>query len=298
MRDANTNLIVENTSPLDHPLIIMHLTSSPLPKKHVACTIEFFPRVAPNEAVSDSIYHPQATLFQQRIDVPSKVVLDYEGSEVTWDITGTLPLMLMLNGLSPDDTSTVLWDILAPRITKEFWPIPPNSCADGFKLFDFHVPIDVLSRFYEEQDALAEMQVSLGLLHESVKYNTLVITHQPRFQKGGPKRKKMPSPEIRDAIEMNSSLRKKFAFVILLNKYDIFAMVREKVLNQPAVQEKETLGEMIVVCATTQQRLNTKDVSRTVAPPYTLIRFCKGELRTGSLLCACVLQVPPNICRH
>ena len=40
----------------------------------------------------------------------------------------------------------------------------------------------------------------------------------------------MPSPEIRDAIEMNSSLRKKFAFVILLNNYDVFAMVREKVL--------------------------------------------------------------------
>ena len=112
MRDANTNLIVENTSPLDHPLIIMHLTSSPLPNKHVARTVEFLPRVAHNEAVSDSIYHQKATLFQ-----PSKVVFHYEGSEVTWDITGTLPPMLMLNVLSPDDTSTVLRDILASRIT-------------------------------------------------------------------------------------------------------------------------------------------------------------------------------------
>ena len=128
VRDANINLIVENTSPLDHPLIIMHLTSSPLPKKHVARTVEFFPRVAPDEAVSDSIYQQRATLFQLRMHVPSIVVLDYEGSQVTWDITGTLPLILMLNGLSPDDTSTVLRDILAPRITKEFWHIPVNSC--------------------------------------------------------------------------------------------------------------------------------------------------------------------------
>ena len=271
LRDANTNLIAENTSPLDHPLIIMHLRSSPLSKKHVVRTVEFSPRVAPNEAVSDSIYHAQATLFLLCIDVPSKVVLDYEGSEVTFNITGTLPLMLMLNGLSPDDTSTVLRDILAPRITKEFRPIPVNSCPDGFKRFDFHVPIDVLSRFYQEQHALADMQVSSGLLHESVKDNALVITHQPRFQKGGPKRKKMPSPEIRDAIEMYSSLQKTFAFVILLNKYDVFAMVREKVPIKPAVQEKENLGEMIVVCATTQQRLTAKDVTRTVAPPYTLI---------------------------
>ena len=117
------------------------------------------------------------------------------------------------------------------------------------------------------------MQVSLGLLHESVKDNTLVITHQPRFQKRGPKRKEMPSHEIRYAIEMNSSPRKKFALVILLNKYDVFAMVREKVLIQPAVQEIENLGEMIVVCATAQQRLTDKDVTRTVAPPHTLIRF-------------------------
>ena len=148
-----------------------------------------------------------------------------------------------------------------------------NSCPDGFKLFDFHVPMDVLSRFYQEQDALAEMQVFLGLSHESVKDNALVITHQPRLQKGGPKRKKIPSPEIRDAIEMNSSLRKKFVFVILLNKYDVFAMVREKVLIQQAVQKIENLGGMIVVCATTQQRLTAKDVTRTLAPPYTLIRF-------------------------
>ena len=148
-----------------------------------------------------------------------------------------------------------------------------NSCLEGFKLFNFHVPIDVVSRFYQEQDALAEMQVYLGLLHESVKDNALVITHQPCLQKEGPKRKKMPSPEIRDAIEFNSSLPRKFGFVILLNKYDIFAMVREKVLMQPAVQKKENLGEMIVVSATTQQQLTAKDVTRTVAPPYTLLRF-------------------------
>ena len=77
-----------------------------------------------------------------------------------------------------------------------------------------------------------------------------------------------PPHEIQDAIEINLLLRKKFAFVILLNKYDVFAMVREKVLIQPAVQEIENLGKMIVVCATT-----AKDVTRTVAPPYTLIRF-------------------------
>ena len=132
--------------------------------------------------------------------------------------------MLMLNGLSLDDTSTVLRDIIAPRITKEHWPIPAKENPDGYKIFDFHVPLDVLARFWEEQDALEEMKISLGLLHESVKPTSLIITHQPQYVKGGPKRKKMLSPEIRDAICMNASLRKKFSFIVLLNKYDLFAM--------------------------------------------------------------------------
>ena len=100
-----------------------------------------------------------------------------------------------------------------------------------------------------------------------------MITHQPRYQKGTPKNKKMPSNEIRDAIEMNSSLRKKFSFLVLLNRYDIFAMVHERMLIQPAVQVIENLGDMIVVCATTQQRLMAKEVSRVVSPPYALVRY-------------------------
>ena len=271
-RDPATNFIAEQTCPLDHPFILMHLTAAPLPRKHVAKTVEFFPRL-PDPKNECAVYSPQPSLYQLRIDVPTNVILDCEGTEVTWNINGTLPLMLMLNGLSPDDTSTVLRDIIAPRITKEHWPIPAKANPDGYKIFDFHVPLDVLARFWEEQDALEEMKISLGLLHESVKPTSLIITHQPQFVKGGPKRKKMPSPEIRDAICMNASLRKKFSFIVLLNKYDLFAMVREPILIQPTVQEIENLGEMIVICATTQQRLQAQEVHRTVDPPYTLARF-------------------------
>ena len=114
------------------------------------------------------------------------------------------------------------------------------------------------------------MKISLGLLHEPT---SLIITQQPQFVKGGPKRKKMLSPEIRDAICMNASLRKKFSFIVLSNKYDLFAMVREPILIQPTIQEIENLGEMIVICATTQQRLQAQEVNRTVTPPYTLARF-------------------------
>ena len=258
---------------IDHPLIIMQLTSAVLPKLHTPKTVELFPKQPEATTQSPHLYCPQASLFQLRIDIPSTVTLNVEGTDVVWIITGTLQLMLLLNGLSPDDTSTVLKGIVAPRITKQYWPIPATSAPDGFQIFDFHVPLDVLSRFYEERDALSEMQVSLGLLHDSVKDNALIITHQPRFQKNAPKKKKMASNEIRDAIELNSSLRKKFSFIVPLKKYNIFCMVHEQMLIQPAVQEIENLGDMIVVSATTQHRITAREVSRTVAPPFVLVRF-------------------------
>ena len=59
------------------------------------------------------------------------------GVEVKWHISGSLPLMLMLNGLNPDDTSTVLKELTIPRITKPFWPVVINSAPEGYKRFDF-----------------------------------------------------------------------------------------------------------------------------------------------------------------
>ena len=196
-----------------------------------------------------------------------------QGNTVEWDITGTLPLMLMLNGLSPDDTSTVLKDMTVPKITKEYWPVVVNASPEGYRIFDFHIAIHTLSCFCDEQESLAEMNISLGLLHKSVKPNSLVITHQPRYQKGAPKKRKMVSNEVRDAITMNSTLLKKFSFLVLLNKYDVFGMVHDPILIQPAVQEIENLGDMIVVSATTQQRLMARDIARRVSPPHVLIRF-------------------------
>ena len=87
--------------------------------------------------------------------------------------------MLMLNGLNPDDTSTVLKELTIPGITKAFWPVMVNSAPDGYKLFDFFVPFDVLGNFYDEQPALMDMGVSIGLLDRLVKESALIITHQP-----------------------------------------------------------------------------------------------------------------------
>ena len=83
----------------------------------------------------------------------------------------------------------------------------------------------------------------------------------------------MPSNEIRTAIEMNPPLYRKFAFLVLLNKYDLLGMVHEPMLIQPTVQEVEDLGDLICVSAQTQQRVFAKEVAKVVEPPYTLVCF-------------------------
>ena len=268
VRSPNTHHISNAPNPLDQPLVLFHLTSSPLPRSHIPQTIGYFPRnVDPTEPLPTTVHTPQSSLFQVRVDVPIDITREVDRSEVRWHISGSLSLMLMPNGLNPDDTSTVFKELTIPRITKALWPVMVNFAPDRYKLFHFFVPFDVLGNFYDEQPALMDMGVSIGLLDRLVKESALIITHQPSFQKNGPRRRKIPSDEVRTAIELNRPLYRKFAFLVLLNKYDILGMVHDRMLIQPTVQEIGNLGEMICFAAHTNNGVFAKDFSREVSPP-------------------------------
>ena len=124
--------------------------------------------------------------------LPQYIVWDIEGTETRWHISGTLPLMLLINGLSLDDGSTVLRNLTVPRITKHHWPVTAKSAPGGYKAFDFHVPMDIMARFYEEEEALAHMGVSFALLHSSIKSCGIIVTHQPPFEPGAQREKRCP----------------------------------------------------------------------------------------------------------
>ena len=124
----NTHHISTAPTPLDQPLVLFQLTSSPLPRNHIPQTIGYFPRnVDATEPLPPTVHTPQSSLFQVRVDVPNDITREVDGLEVKWHISGSLPLMLMLNRLNPDDTSTVLKELTIPRITKAFWPVMVNS---------------------------------------------------------------------------------------------------------------------------------------------------------------------------
>ena len=271
--DLSENLCL-SPNPLDHTLRFFQLTSLPLPKGHVRPTVGYFPKDVPShEPFPPSIYTPASTLFHVRVDLLTAISRVIDGIDVQWYITGSLPMLLLLNGLSSDDTSTVLNELQIPRIGKCCWPVLVKSASENYKLFDFFVPFDVLGKFYDEQPALMEIGICMGLLDRSVKETSSIITHQPRFVKGKKGQRKMPSNEIRTAIEMNPPLYRKFAFLLLLNKYDLFGMVHEPMLMQPTVQEVENLRDLICLSAHTQQRVFAKEVANVVQPAFTLVCF-------------------------
>ena len=82
-----------------------------------------------------------------------------DGQETKLNISESLPLMLLINGLSLDESSTIRHNLSAPRITKALWPVAVSCPPARYKVYDFHVPIDVLAQFYEEQMALADMDI-------------------------------------------------------------------------------------------------------------------------------------------
>ena len=87
-------------------------------------------------------------------------------------------------------------------ITRAFWPVMANSAPDGYKLFGFFVPFDVLGKFYDELPALMDMGVSIGLLDRSVKESALIIMHQPHCQNNGPPRRKLHSRHTHAFVDL------------------------------------------------------------------------------------------------
>ena len=98
---------------------------------------------------------------------------------LVWDVMDNVPLMLLLNGLLLDDTSTLLKDMVTPKIAKGYWLVVVNTSRAGYRILDFHALVHILSPCHDEQEALAEWDVPVGLLHRCVKPNSVVISSTP-----------------------------------------------------------------------------------------------------------------------
>ena len=131
-RHSYSRGIIDSPSPHDIPVIIFQLTSSQIPKGHVPNVVEFYPRTHSDDTCPEKpLFTPTQSIFQIRLDVPTEIIRTIDGQEIKWNITGSLPLMLLINGLSPNDSSTILHNLSAPRITNTHWPVAVSSPPRG-----------------------------------------------------------------------------------------------------------------------------------------------------------------------
>ena len=131
-RHTESRGIMDSPSPHDMPLIIFQLTSSPILKGHVPNVVEFYPRTHSDDTRPETpLFTPTQSFLQIRLDVPTEIIRTIDGQETKWNISGSLPLMLLINGLSPDDSSTILHNISAPCITTAHWPVAVSSPPRG-----------------------------------------------------------------------------------------------------------------------------------------------------------------------
>ena len=131
-RHTESRGIMDSPSPHDMPLIIFQLTWAVIPKGHVPNVVDFNPRTHSDDTRPKTpLFTPTQSLFQIRLDVPTEIIRTIDGQETNWNISGSLPLMLLINGLSPDDLSTILHNLSAPSITKAHWPVAVSSPPRG-----------------------------------------------------------------------------------------------------------------------------------------------------------------------
>ena len=132
VRSPDTQNVCAARSPLDQALVIFQLTSFPLAQNHIPQIIGYLSRnVDSFEPILSNVHTPESTFFQIRVDVPTDITREVDGVGVKWHIFGSPPLMLMVNGLNPEVTSTVLKELTIPRITKTFWQVIVNSAPEG-----------------------------------------------------------------------------------------------------------------------------------------------------------------------
>ena len=90
--------IMDSPSPHDMPLIIFQLTSAQIPKDHVPNVVIFYPRTHSDGTRPETpLFTPTQSLLKIRLNVQTEIIGTIDGQETKWNITGSLPLVLLIN---------------------------------------------------------------------------------------------------------------------------------------------------------------------------------------------------------
>ena len=262
-RDSDLRL-TPGTVPSPTPMIIQHLFSGVNPG-HVPGIASHFLHGDVQENAEFGIVAPQSMLVHVRIDSPRVLPND------DYQVTCALDLIRRLNKLGPDDGSTVLRGMVNPRYPATYIPRPVSSAPDGYAVWDWHVPPDVLMALMADEEELREDEISWSIIDGSER--TVTLSHVPAWVKGAPRAPKRQASSIRDSLYTDKSLAGKFASLTFTSKYDVLAQLNEGVNKTVMASQLKNLDNIVMQCPITHKTIAANGKITRVEPPQVIVCY-------------------------
>ena len=134
-------------------------------------------------------------------------------------ITG-MRLLMLLNGMGLDESSTNFRHCSKYRYPPDFVPIVQRAAPVYYTIAHYHVPPEIVQQLQEDTDMLRETGIEWGLMNEPLT-GSLIVSHDPKGARGIGKPPRYPSPEVRDSLLAIPAISKLLACTLLLNKWDV-----------------------------------------------------------------------------
>ena len=245
-------------------------TPCPLMVFFYASTSSFSSQVS-NELWLDPSDSPAATATDD--DTALHVILNI----ATPPTTSSTPLkglriLMVLNGMAPDEASTNFRNAGNLQYPADFVPIVRMAAPESHTIADYHVPPFIVQRLAENTQILREYGVEWAVMSDSVA-GSFIVNHLPRKSQPGSKPLKRPSPEVRDSLLAVPAIAELLGNVILLSKWDVWIRPHPGVSIELLAAQLQNLDDLQMTDAAQMLKVRVSSGPPSVSPPDVLASY-------------------------
>lgn len=186
-------------------------------------------------------------------------------------LTG-LRLLMLLNGMSPDDSSTNFRNCSSYRYPPEYVPLIQRACPEGFVIAHYAVPAAIVNQLEEDTPDLAELGIEWGVISEPLA-GSILVTHSPSRLTGGGRPARDASPQVRDSLLLTPSVARLLECTLLWSKWDVWARPRAGVALDVLAAQLHNLDNLSVTDAPQLLRVHGPRGPPLASPPHVLVSY-------------------------
>ena len=186
-------------------------------------------------------------------------------------ITG-MRLLMLLNGMGLDESSTNFRNCSKYRYPPDFVPIVQRATPVDYTIAHYHVPPEIVQQLQEDTDILRETGIEWGIMNAPLT-GTLIVSHDPKGARGGGKPARYPSPEVRDSLLAIPAIAKLLECTLLLNKWDVWVRPCDGIALDIFAAQLRNLDDLSVTDAAQLLRVQGPKGAPVASPPDVLVSF-------------------------